>query len=218
MRVFGFVRHSVIAITLVSVSLMATAARAGSIGYDVVIDTSSFSGAVGDLDFQLATDQKNVGITAAFTSFSSNATLNGSTQTYADSPPNVTVTGDLGANTLSLFNDGTVNAYADADQPFTTFGTYFSFHVTLSGAGIGASSASSASLAIAVFDSVGNPFFSGPNNRNNAAVYFQTHTDGSVTRTDYPLLSSTVPEPSSFVSMLLGSLGIAIYRRRLRAN
>ena len=216
MRLFHFVRNSLIATALVTMTLVPTAARAGSLTFDVVINTSSFQGQSGDVEFQLGGDGNSIPVTVSFDNFSSDAMLNGLTANLnPGGVPNVTVTGDLSTNTLSLDNDDSAFQVADADQLVSHFGTTFDFHVTLTGDGIGAASPGTATLAISMFDSFNNPLCNGPVDTNNAAVFFQTSsTDGSVTQTNFQV--NTVPEPSSLASMLVGGFGIGlgIYFRR----
>ena len=207
------------AMSIVVSVLSSTAARAGSIYYDVVIDTTSFSGQSGHVEFQLGTDPGNVSITAAFSNYTSDAMLNGPTMDLSTGTLGVSVNGDLSStgNPLSMYNDGSNFQIADADQLVKTFGTHFDFGITLSGDGIGTASSGTASLAISLFDLSYNPFFNGPDATNNAVVFIQTSTDGTSTLTQYQL--NSVPEPSSFVSMLLGvfGMGVGMYRRQKRA-
>lgn len=208
---------------LASIVCAAATAQAAVI-FSVSINTSNFSGISGDIDFQLGSDGNNVPITASFGDFNTDAVLNGAT---ADSstlgylvpldPPNTTFTGDLASNTLSLFNNGASQSIANVGQLVSSFGNYMNFTVTFEGMGIGASSASSPSLAISFFDGSGDPLFTGPDSENYAAVFFQVDgADGSVSPTAYPTVSSppsspvvsAVPEPSSMLSMLMGVLGM----------
>jgi hypothetical protein len=216
MKKFAFLRTNLLAWAAVVAGLGFSPSHAGNISYNVVIDTSAFSGRSGDIEFQLGGDANNVPVTALFSNYASDAVLNGSTYNLnPSSAPGVTVNGDLisAGTPLILNNDDTVLQVADADQLVTSFGTYLDFHLTLSGVGIGSASPSSASLAISLFDSTGNPLFSGPVETNNAAVFFQSSTDGNVSETQYPL--SSVPEPSTLVTMLTGAIGILLFRHRL---
>lgn len=213
---------------LAGIVCAAATAQAGMMFFNVAINTSNFAGTLGDIDFQLGSDGNAVPITASFSNFSTDAVLDGPT---ADSstlgylvpldPPNTTFSGDLAFNTLSLFNNGASLSVANVGQLVSSFGTYMNFTVTLAGAGIGANSASSPSLAISFFDELGNPLFTGPNSENNAAVFFQVNgVDGSVSPTAYPTVSSppstpvisAVPEPSSLLLMLLGVLGLGYWK------
>ena len=220
MRILPLVRTGLMAMSIVTSVLSPAGVHAGSIYYDIVIDTSSFAGQKGDVDFQLGGDANGVPITAAISnySYSGDMVLDGSTVNQNPfGAPAVTVSGDLGSSSLSLYNDASGFQAADADQFVSKFGTSFEFRVTVTGDGIGNVSDGTATLAIAVFDSLGNPLFNGPDYTNNAAVFIQTSTDGSATLTQYDF--SSVPEPSSLVSMLLGVLGIGVgmYRRRTQA-
>ncbi len=215
MRISPLVQNSLMALSIVALVLSSSTARAGSIYYDVAIDTSSFSGKSGYVEFQLGGDASGVPITAAFSLFSSDATINESTSNpYPSAAPNATVDGDLTSNTLSLYNDDSAFQAAIADQNVSIFGTIFDFRVTLTGDGINAASGATATLAISLFDSNSNPFFNGPDATNNAADFIQTNSDGTALLTQYQL--NNVPEPSSLISMLVGAIGIGIgmYRRR----
>jgi hypothetical protein len=218
MQIFPAVRNDLMAMFVVASVLSPVNARAGSIYYDVVIDTSSFSGQSGDIDFQLGGDANNLPVMATISRYNSDAVLHGHTTNQSTAgEPAVTVTGDLRSDTLSLYNDDSAFQIADADQFVSSFGTVFEFRVTLTGDGIGVPSPGTASLAIALFDGSGkNSFFSGPDSTNNAAVFIQTSTDGSSSLTQYPPTQNSVPEPSSLISMLVGALGIGVgmYRRR----
>ncbi len=212
---FSLLPNSLMAMSIVISMLSSTAVHAGSIFYDVSIDTSSFSGKTGFVEFQLGGGANGVPITAAFNPFNSDATITDSTTN--ENPlgePNVTVTGDLTGNTLSLYNDDSAFQSAIADQNVSIFGTFFDFRVTLTGDGIDAVSDGIATLAISVFDSLGNPFFNGPDETNNAAVFIQTSNDGTSSLTQYQV--NSVPEPSSLISMLVGAIGIGVgmYRRQ----
>lgn len=212
-------RIRLLMLCLVSATPAYNAAQAGSVFYDVVIDTSSFMGQSGDVEFQLGGNASSVAITASFSNYDSDAVLNGSTVNLNPTgAPGVTVTGDLSSTVspLSLFNDDTAFQVADADQLVTTFGTFLNFRVTLTGDGIGAASAGIAALAISFFDGSGNPLFSGPDSINYAAVFIETSTDGTSTFTQYPV--NSVPEPSSLITMLTGALGIGFgtYRQTSR--
>ena len=218
MQIFPFVQNKLMAMSIAVSLLSSTAVHAGSIFYDVSIDTSSFSGKSGYVEFQLGGGANYIPVTAVFNPFSSNATITDSTtnQNIAGAP-NVTVTGDLTANTLSLYNDDSAFQAAIADQNVLAFGTSFDFRVTLSGDGIDAKSNGTATLAISVFDdsSPSNPLFNGPDETNNAAVFIQTNPDGTSSITQYQVVNS-VPEPSSLALLTVGAIGIGVgmYRRR----
>ena len=152
-----------------------------------------------------------------FNPFSSNATITDpTTNQNVGGAPNVTVSGDLTANTLSLYNDDSAFQAAIAGQNVSRFGTYFDFRVTLSGDGIDAKSEGTATLAISLFDdsSPANPLFNGPDATNNAAVFIQTNPDGTSSITQYQV--NSVPEPSSLALLTVGAIGIGVgmYRRR----
>ena len=195
----------------------------GTISFNVAIDTSSFSGTAGDIEFQLGGSANNVPITASFTNFASDATLNGPTQAYPDlgyliplNPPHTDFSGTLNANTLSLYNDDSAFQITDVDQLISSFGTYLNFQVTFTGNGVGSASSSNPSLAISLFDASGQPLFSGPALTNYAAAFYQVNTDGTVTPSTYSPVSS-VPEPSTVASFAIGLLSVILVAKRRAA-
>lgn len=213
MTTYAFLRTNLMAWAVIVAGLGISPVRAGWFTYSVAIDTSTFSGQSGDIEFQLGGDANNVPVSASFSNYASNAVLNGATQNLNPSgAPGVTVSGNLNSVTtpLVLTNDDSTFQIADADQLVTTFGTYLDFRVTLSGAGIEEASAASAYLAISLFDGSGNPLFNGPVETNNAAVFFHSSTDGSVATTQYS--TSAVPEPSTLISLLVGAIAILVIR------
>jgi len=216
MRITRFLaKFLALTISAIMVCCAATTS-AGTLTYQVAIDTSIFSGQAGDIEIQLASSGDNIPVTASFSAYASDAVLNGLTYNYAPGNPNATVTGDLSANSLSLYNDDSAFQTADADQLVSLFGTSLAFVVTLTGDGIGTSSASAPTLGISLFNASNSPLFSGPASQNYSAVFFQMSTDGTVAQTNYP--AATVPEPSSLVGLSIGLLGLAWNQRRLNRS
>ncbi len=217
MRSMTFFTKSLILVLTPLLVCSVTTAYAGSMTFQVAIDTTLFTGTGGDVEFQLSSSGNPipVPVTASFNSYSSDMVLNGSTYNFTPGNPNVTITGDLSSNTLALYNDDSALQTADADQLVSQFGTYLNFTVTLTGDGIGASSASSPTLVVTAFDTLGNPLFSGPLEQNYSAVFFQVNADGTVDQTSYPAANTTasVPEPSSLTALTIGLLGLYWLRR-----
>ena len=188
----------------------------GFITHAVVIDTTSISGTAGDIEFQLGAAGDGVPITTSITAYASDATLDGPTGfLIPPDPPFTTMSGDLIANTLSLFNDDSASQIADADQLVSSFGAFMSFFVTLSGDSIGAPSMSTPTFAIFVY-SGGTPLGNGP---LGEVVTFQVQTDGSVVVTNDGSVSevSPVAEPSTITSFGIGIVGVALAMRRNRS-
>ena len=155
-------------------------------------------------------------MTTSFSAYASDIVLNELTYNYAPGNPNARGTGDLSTNSLSLYNDDSAFQTADADQLVSPFGTSLAFVVTLTGDGIGTSSASAPTLGISLFNASNSPLFSGPASQIYSAVFFQMSTDGTVARTNYP--AGTVREPSSLVALSIGLLGLAWNQRRLKRS
>ena len=200
-------REIVLTFLLTLAVIPASTSFGGSVSFDLSIDTTSFSGTSGDVEIQLGSNGPLIPspITATFSDYSSDATLNGATGYLIAPNPD---------NTLTLSNDDSALQVADADQLVSSFGTYLNFKITLTGAGIGSSSDSTPSLAISVFNSSNQPLFSGPTETNNAAAFYQVGTDGSVTPTLYGLAS--VPEPGSLALTGIGFSLIEIISRKRR--
>ena len=210
-------REIVLTFLLTLAVIPASTSFGGSVSFDLSIDTTSFSGTSGDVEIQLGSNGPLIPspITATFSDYSSDATLNGATgYLIAPNPSATTLSGNLIDNTLTLSNDDSALQVADADQLVSSFGTYLNFKITLTGAGIGSSSDSTPSLAISVFNSSNQPLFSGPTETNNAAAFYQVGTDGSVTPTLYGLAS--VPEPGSLALTGIGFSLIEIISRKRR--
>ena len=188
--------------------------NAGSYTVSVSLDTSRFLGQSGDIDFQLSAIAGNVPITVDFTNYNSTATLHGVTfndGTYLpNSPPDTSFTGDLAANTLSLFNSDGPGQIAFAAQLVSAFSSLMTFDVTFTGASIGAPSASAPILAISVYDQNFEPLSTGPN--GETVIFTVDPTNGIVNQIAY----AAVPEPSTFLSLATGiaGIGLAIRRRR----
>ncbi len=195
----------ILAVLLTLVMIPPTTSCGGTISFNFSIDTSSFSGTSGDVEFQLGSSGSTIPspITATFDQYSSNATLDGPTgYLIAPNPPATTMGGNLIDNTLSLYNDDSAQQTADADQLVSSFGSFLNFRITLSGDGIGSPSDSTPSLAISVFNSLNQPLFNGPVGTNYAAAFYQIETDGTVTPTIFGLAS--VPEPGSLALLGIG--------------
>src|SRR5262249_6211250 len=121
--------------------------RADSITYDVSVDTSSLNGQLGFLDFQF--NPGGVGALAATATITNFQTTGGIPD--ASSTPIGDASGVL-PGTLTLGNS---TAFNDLFQGFT-YGSNFTFELTLSGPAIGGSGGSvGSSFALSLFDATG---------------------------------------------------------------
>ena len=202
-------------VTLMACVVPSHIAHAGTQTVNVSLDTSYFLGRSGDVQFQLGSNAGNIPITATFSAYSSTATLNGltfnNTSINPNNPPNTLMTGDLASDTLSLYNADSPFQFAEADQLVTAFSSLMSFNVTFTGDSIGAASDSAPTLSIFVYDGDNNPLSVGP---NGEAFLFQVDPEtGVVNEISY----GAVPEPSTFLTLATGivGIGLAIRRRRL---
>ncbi len=206
-----------ILLPLLALGSMATL-TAAPVSYLVTVDTSSIgTSTLGYIEFQF--NQANASTSLAATA---NVTdFNSSGFTFDDSLDAVLggVTGSLSAPPLAF--DNTVGGTNLFDEGVTTFGTGFSFVVTLDGAALGTTSTD------------GSQFFVFLLARNYSSLAGATDTgvggvtiNGDTTITPNPVTGlSTVttytapvggaaPEPSAFVLFGMGGAMLGMWRRR----
>jgi hypothetical protein len=184
-------------------------ARADTIGYDVIVDTSSVYGDYGYIEFQL--DEAITGtvqpVTATITDFAGDISLN-STDSNDDEinasgllPDSVTIT------------DTTFSDYFEG----LTFGDTLAFHVTLDGPGVsldgGLSDPAGSTFALIFYDDEQSPLFA-----TNASALIVVAGSGTVTAVSDASNVQVVPEPSTpWLSAAAGLLAFAFVRMRRSA-
>jgi hypothetical protein len=197
----------------------AGAARAGII-YTVTVNTSALQGTAGNLDFQFNPGNSSAeAATATVQNFQkSGGVLAGTSATTGDA------TGVL-AGTLTLDN-GT--AFNDIFQGFT-FGTQFSFQLTLSGPAVSTPGGTvGSSFVLSLYDSAGvTPLLT--TDPNGSVLTLDLNPNGSATAHTFPdgtgggsviavAPVTSVPEPSALVLLLsAGPAGLGFLLRRRRA-
>jgi hypothetical protein len=172
-------------------------ARAGSITYNVTVDTSSLVGTTGGIEFTLIAGNTPAPLdTATITKFVPQAGL----------VPPPTTSGDVSGNlstTVSLDNQSP-SMYFES----LTYGHTLSYQVTLTGAGL--SKAADTLFSFYLFDSVGNPV-SGPSSPSGEIldINIQGPTGVIDTPVTYPpppitVTTASVPELSGVVLLGVG--------------
>jgi len=189
-------------------------AWAGSVTYEVSVNTSTLSGQGGNLDFQFNPGGSSaLAATATITTFQ---TVGG----ILSQPAILTgdATGSL-PGTLTLIND---TPYNDAFQGFT-YGSSFSFGLTLSGLALNSPGGMfGSSFAVSLYDAAGvTPLLTTDPNGSVLTVNLDVSgTTSAVTFTQSPTNSTpvaiaipagAVPEPRSFVLLSLGVLGLLAF-------
>jgi hypothetical protein len=198
----------------------AISASATTITYEVMIDTSSIDGTTGSLDFNfnpgsLRTQTASLQILG----FSSDGALVGSPALTGD------VSGTL--QTTVTFDNGT--GFNDYFEEFT-YGSFFSFDVSLSGAALTSpdgGSTSGSTFAFSTFsDAAGTIPALTTDLTDGLAFIVDVNLDGTTTVTDYSdqttveTEASAAPEPCSLFLVATGlmMLGVLPLRRRLAAS
>jgi hypothetical protein len=200
----------------------AGSARAGSVTYNVSVNTSSLNGGSGYVDAQF-----NPGGSGALPA---NATVGGFTSdgSFELLAPYNGVMGSVSGTLPGPVTFTNNTAFNDYFEGFT-FGNTINFALTLSGPAVGNSGLVGSSFAFSLYDATGNnPLLTtdpngsvltvnvNPNGSTTALTFPQSPTDNTPVAT-VTLLSTTVPEPTSLALALLPA-GLAVWRRSRTRN
>jgi hypothetical protein len=177
-------------------------ASAGMI-YEVTVDTSSFAGTMGSLEFQLNPVAGAGYVQGVISGFSSNGGVLGSVD-----PPNIgDASGDLGSQVT--LDNGT--GFNDLLQDFT-YGSSFTFLVTFTGAGTSLPSADT-EFSMTLWNQQGgsgNALFSIGGVPGGTALTIDM-PDNTVVTGNPAVVANPVPEPATLVSALSGLAALLMY-------
>jgi hypothetical protein len=202
----------------------AGSARAGSVTYNVSVNTSSLDGSSGYIDSQFNPGGSGaLPATAAVSGFVTDGSLQSAAPLNSISG---SVSGMLPA-TLTFSNNTIFNDYFEG----LSFGNTINFALTLSGPAVGNSGAVGSSFAFSLYDGTGStPLLT--TDPNGSVLTINVNADGTTSVETFPQspsdntpvatatpVSTTVPEPSTrLVSVTALAVGFAFRRRFLTAK
>jgi len=184
--------------------------NAGTISYNVFVDTSSIAGQTGYIDLQFNGDLGGTPLTAT-------ATITGFSSigfTYDDSSNFLStgVSGGFDASPLVIPNDPTF-ASNEFAQGVTAFGNNFSFLLTISGSAIGGTSDVGSEFYTTLQDTSLSPLIGGSDLGSVASILI--NANGTVTpQTTADSALSQTPEPGTLLTFAFS--GFALVAVRLR--
>jgi hypothetical protein len=186
--------------------LLAGVAQAGSVEYQVDVNTVSLEGIEGYLDFQFNPgDDTSDPATATIFDFTTDGTVG------TDLPDIGDVSGDL-PGTVTINNTDADNEYT----PGFTFGSYFDVTFAINTPTISGNADTGSSLAISLFDSNFNSLLTDP--ANDPTVQINLDTNGNPTAINNSPNGeaglNAVPEPASWVLLFGGFLFLGWLGRR----
>src|SRR5258708_23365141 len=196
----------------------AAKAAATPITYLVGVNTSGITGLMGKLDFQFNPGSGTLSASVDISSFSSTGgSLTGSPTLNGGASGNLT-------STVHIANSGGLNEYL---QNFT-FGTALQFQIFFSGAALSSpNNTSTDTFGLALYNSSFMPQLNNGSQGDFIATV-DVNTDGSTTPhlasspsglvTVTPVVSTGVPEPSTWALCGIAMSGIALWRRRRRCR
>jgi hypothetical protein len=181
-------------------------ARADTIGYDVIVDTSSVFGDYGYIDLQLLLIPNNIvlPLTATVSGFTGDATLNSS------DPSNDEINASGSLPDPVTLTDTTSTDYFEG----LTFGNSIVFDVTLDGPGVsldgGLTADSGSTFSLTFYESDGvTPLFA-----SGSSAEIDVAPDGTVTAESDAGNVQVVPEPST-LPLIAGAGLLAFAFRRM---
>jgi hypothetical protein len=192
--------------------LLASTASAGSITYNVSVNTASISGTAGFIDLQFnQVNSPALSATATIADFFNTADFAfDNSGNFATSG----VTGSFSSPPLVIPND--TDAANEFAQGVSSFGSAFGFSLTLSGDAIGGTDDFGSEFFVTLFDSVGGTLIGGSDLGSVASIL--VNADGSVTAQSSDAASvseaPSVPEPATWMTGGLAALLVLARRKR----
>jgi hypothetical protein len=194
--------------------LGAAALQAGTIQYQVTVDTSGFAANTpGFIDFQFNQADVNAlsGTLSINTFYSTGYTFNDGMNAFSSG-----VTGSFTSLPVVIRNDaGGTNYFA---RGVNAFGSSFTAILTISGNVVGGTATDPSKVFVILEDSTGAPLFSSGDIGEVGSINF--NTDGTSTPTVYAFaggsasIGAPTPEPSTVFAGLLGLVAVAARHRR----